>query len=243
MSLRTPFTELFAIEIPVLQVAIWRATSAELIATVGEAGAIFTTSDALLAQAARVRELTDRPFVVNHVVPSLDEDAFAATLTAGPAAVSFALGSGGQGMARPESARWRSYRRSPMRSGPLPCSPQAAWPTAAAWPPRWRSAGLEPTSARAFSFRAQSTARRLRGRCRAGSLPSGLALMSVTASARRHGRSTSWAHVGRARTSSARRARRAPAGRGAGARACRGGTGHGARPSCGGQTIACQLAW
>lgn len=88
MSLRTPFTELFAIEIPVLQAAIWPATSAELIAAVGEAGAIgsigaiFTTSDALLAQVARVRELTDRPFVVNQVVPSLDEDMFAATLTA-----------------------------------------------------------------------------------------------------------------------------------------------------------------
>jgi nitronate monooxygenase/enoyl-[acyl-carrier protein] reductase II len=110
MSLRTPFTELFGIEIPVLQAAIWPAASPALVAAVGEAGAIgslgaiFTPADALLAQIARVRELTDRPFVVNHVVPSLDEDAFAATLVARPAAVSFALGAPGELVARAREA-------------------------------------------------------------------------------------------------------------------------------------------
>jgi enoyl-[acyl-carrier protein] reductase II len=39
-----------------------------------------------------VRELTNRPFAVNHVVPLLDEEAFEATLEARPAVVSFALG-------------------------------------------------------------------------------------------------------------------------------------------------------
>jgi enoyl-[acyl-carrier protein] reductase II len=43
----------------------------------------------------RVRELTERPFVVNHVVPQLDEEAFEATLEDPPAAVSFALGDPG----------------------------------------------------------------------------------------------------------------------------------------------------
>jgi len=68
------------------------------VAAVSEAGAIgtvaalFTTGADLSAQIERVRALTERPFVVNHVVPSFDEDAFQATLEARPAAVSFALG-------------------------------------------------------------------------------------------------------------------------------------------------------
>jgi nitronate monooxygenase/enoyl-[acyl-carrier protein] reductase II len=96
--LRTPFCELFDIEAPVLQAAIWPATSPELVAAVSESGAlgtvaaIFSTGDALREQIERVRSLTDRPFVVNHVVPNFDEEAFQATLGARPAAVSFALG-------------------------------------------------------------------------------------------------------------------------------------------------------
>jgi nitronate monooxygenase/enoyl-[acyl-carrier protein] reductase II len=107
---RTTFTELFEIEIPVLQAAIWPATSAELVAAVcesgalGSIGAVFTGADALLAQIERVRALTDKPFVVNHVVPQIDEDAFAATLEARPAAVSFALGHPGELVARAHAA-------------------------------------------------------------------------------------------------------------------------------------------
>jgi NAD(P)H-dependent flavin oxidoreductase YrpB (nitropropane dioxygenase family) len=40
--LRTPFCELFEIEVPILQAAIWPATSPELVAAVGEAGALGT---------------------------------------------------------------------------------------------------------------------------------------------------------------------------------------------------------
>lgn len=50
----------------------------------------------MLAQIGAVRDLTQRPFVVNHVVPMLDEEAFAATLEARPAGVSFALGDPGE---------------------------------------------------------------------------------------------------------------------------------------------------
>jgi enoyl-[acyl-carrier protein] reductase II len=39
-----------------------------------------------------VRELTSRPFAVNHLVPLLDDEAFEATLEAKPAVVSLALG-------------------------------------------------------------------------------------------------------------------------------------------------------
>ncbi len=99
--LSTPFSELFEIEAPILQAAIWPATSPELVAAVSEAGAlgtvaaIFSGADGLAAQIERVRALTTRPFVVNHVVPTLDEDAFQTTLDAQPAGVSFALGNPG----------------------------------------------------------------------------------------------------------------------------------------------------
>ena len=99
--LRTPFCELLDIEAPILQAAIWPATSPELVAAVSGAGAIgtiagiFGTVDGLRGQIESVRGLTDRPFVVNHVVSTLDEDAFQATLDARPAAVSFALGDPG----------------------------------------------------------------------------------------------------------------------------------------------------
>lgn len=96
--LRTRFCELFDIEAPVLQAPIWPGTSAELIAAVSEAGGlgslgtVFEPADRVRAQIERIRGLTDKAFVVNHVVPQLDEDAFEATLRARPAAVSFALG-------------------------------------------------------------------------------------------------------------------------------------------------------
>jgi enoyl-[acyl-carrier protein] reductase II len=96
--IRTRFCELFGIEVPVLQAPIWPAASPELVAAVGDAGAIgslgavFGTRETVTAEIERVRELSDRPFVVNHVVTQLDEDAFEATLEAKPAAVSFALG-------------------------------------------------------------------------------------------------------------------------------------------------------
>jgi enoyl-[acyl-carrier protein] reductase II len=108
--LRTPFCELFDIEAPILQAAIWPATSPELVAAVSEAGAlgtiaaIFSTREGLVEQMERVRALTDRPFVVNHVVPAFDEHAFQATLDAQPAAVSFALGHPGALVERAHAA-------------------------------------------------------------------------------------------------------------------------------------------
>jgi nitronate monooxygenase/enoyl-[acyl-carrier protein] reductase II len=108
--LRTPFCELFDIDAPILQAAVWPATSPELVAAVSNAGAIgtiagiFGTRDSLTGQIERVRALTDRPFVVNHVVPSLDEQAFEATLEARPAAVSFALGHPGPLVERAHAA-------------------------------------------------------------------------------------------------------------------------------------------
>jgi enoyl-[acyl-carrier protein] reductase II len=99
--IRTRFCELFGIEAPILQAAIWPGTAPALVAAVSEAGglgsigALFTSAEQLRDQIEQVRARTERPFAVNHVVPVLDEDAFAATLEARPAAVSFALGDPG----------------------------------------------------------------------------------------------------------------------------------------------------
>lgn len=108
--LHTRFCELFDIEVPLLQAAIWPATAPELVAAVSDAGAlgslgaVFGSADRVRQQMERVRELTDRPFVVNHVVPMLDEEAFEATLESPPAAVSFALGDPGGLVDRVHSA-------------------------------------------------------------------------------------------------------------------------------------------
>jgi nitronate monooxygenase/enoyl-[acyl-carrier protein] reductase II len=81
-----------------MQAAIWPATSPELVAAVSEAGglgsvgSVFETAESVQGQIARVREMTQRPFAVNHVVPLLDEEAFEATLEAKPAVISLALG-------------------------------------------------------------------------------------------------------------------------------------------------------
>ena len=99
--LQTQFSKLFDLEVPVLQAAIWPATAPELVAAVSEAGglgsvgAVFGSAEQIVEQMRRVRALTQRPFVVNHVVPLLDEAAFQATLDEPPAAVSFALGDPG----------------------------------------------------------------------------------------------------------------------------------------------------
>ena len=42
--LRTAFCDLLGIDVPVLQAAVWPATSPELVAAVGEAGAIGTVA-------------------------------------------------------------------------------------------------------------------------------------------------------------------------------------------------------
>ena len=99
--MRTPICDLMGVEVPVVQAAIWPATSPELVAAVSEAGglgsigAVFESAESVDGQIASVRRLTDRPFAVNYVVPLLDEDAFEATLEAKPAVISFALGDPG----------------------------------------------------------------------------------------------------------------------------------------------------
>ena len=108
--LHTPLCDLLGIAHPIVQAAIWPATSPALVAAVsnagalGSLGAVFESADSLRQQITQVRALTDRPFAVNHVVPLLNEEAFAITLEAGPAVISFALGDPGDLVARAHDA-------------------------------------------------------------------------------------------------------------------------------------------
>src|SRR5919197_111160 len=110
IMLRTPVCDVLGIQHPVVQAAIWPATAPELAAAVsnagglGSLGAVFTSAESLERQITRVRELTTRPFAVNHVVPLLDEDAFALTLEARPAVISLALGDPGDFVDRAHAA-------------------------------------------------------------------------------------------------------------------------------------------
>jgi enoyl-[acyl-carrier protein] reductase II len=76
-------------------------TSPALAAAVSEAGALGSVgawnrpTDQLRSELGELFDLTDRPFAVNHVVPDLNPEAFAATLERAPTVVSFALDQAG----------------------------------------------------------------------------------------------------------------------------------------------------
>jgi nitronate monooxygenase/enoyl-[acyl-carrier protein] reductase II len=93
--LRTPLCDLLGIDVPVLGAAFGPWEQVELAAAVCEAGGLGSVGTAvrpladLRLQWARLRELTDRPFAINHTARPLDEAAFAATLAERPRAISF----------------------------------------------------------------------------------------------------------------------------------------------------------
>ena len=102
VGLRSPLCDLIGIEFPIIQAGMSIFTSPALAAAVSDAGALGSLgawnrpADQLRRDLAELRELTERPFAVNHVVPDLDADAFAATLEDAPAVVSFALDDAGE---------------------------------------------------------------------------------------------------------------------------------------------------
>jgi len=108
--LHTRVCDNLGIEVPIMQAAIWPATSPQLVAAVseigglGSIGSVFESAESLEGQLARVRELTGRPFAVNQVVPLLDEEAFEVTLQAEPAGISLALGDPGALVERAHAA-------------------------------------------------------------------------------------------------------------------------------------------
>src|SRR5262245_57438817 len=108
--LRTPLCDLLQVDHPILLAPMGSATSAEFAAAASNAGILGSiatlgrTTEAILRDLAAIRDLTDRPFSVNHVPQTLDETAFAATLALRPAVISFALGDPGDLVQRAHDA-------------------------------------------------------------------------------------------------------------------------------------------
>ena len=110
--IRTPLCELLGIEHPIIQAGMGAWTSASLAAEVSNAGGLGSISsflrpaEDLSRQLASIRELTRRPFAVNHVVPDLDErpELFELGLTAQPKLVSLALADPGDLVRRAHGA-------------------------------------------------------------------------------------------------------------------------------------------
>jgi len=104
--LHTPLCELLGIQVPLIQAGMSVYTSPGLAAAVSNAGALGSLgawtrpADQLRKDLVDLREHTDRPFAVNHVVPDLDRAAIDITLDAAPAVVSFALDDAGDLMGR-----------------------------------------------------------------------------------------------------------------------------------------------
>lgn len=108
--MRTRICDLLNIRYPIVQAGMGPFTSAELVAAVSAAGALGSlgTSNRPAAnvreEIARIRERTDRPFAVNFLTTTLDEECFAATLAAKVPVISFALGDPGEYVRRAHDA-------------------------------------------------------------------------------------------------------------------------------------------
>jgi nitronate monooxygenase/enoyl-[acyl-carrier protein] reductase II len=93
--LRTPLCGLLGIEAPIIGAPFGPWEQVDLAAALCGAGAMGSLGTGLRsvpelrAQWERLRELTDRPFAINHTNRPFDEAAFEATLEAAPAAISF----------------------------------------------------------------------------------------------------------------------------------------------------------
>ena len=96
--LRTPLCDLLGIDVPVLCAPFGPWDEVGLAAAVCEAGGLGGLGTAvrsvpeLEAQWQRLRELTGKPFAINHTIRPFEEEAFEATLRFAPAAISFHIG-------------------------------------------------------------------------------------------------------------------------------------------------------
>ena len=95
--LKTPLCDVFGIEVPIILAPMGTCTSAEFAAAVsnegglGGIGSLFRSTAAVKRDIDAVRELTTRPFAVNHIPQALDAEVFRHTLAARPPVISFAL--------------------------------------------------------------------------------------------------------------------------------------------------------
>lgn len=96
--LRTPLCDLLGIETPILLAPFGPWEEVDLAAAVSNAGGLGSvgtavrSADELRTQWKRLRDLTDRPFAINHTGRPFNEEAFHATLEFRPAAISFHMG-------------------------------------------------------------------------------------------------------------------------------------------------------
>jgi len=85
-NLQTPVCDLLGIQLPIFQAGMSTYTTPDLVAAVSNAGGLgiigglFRDADELHEEILKVRQLTSRPFGVNHVVSQLDPDAIDVTL-------------------------------------------------------------------------------------------------------------------------------------------------------------------
>jgi enoyl-[acyl-carrier protein] reductase II len=95
---RTRLCELLDIEVPIVLAPFGPWDQVDLAAAVCRAGGLGSLGTAVRSvgelrdQWHRLRELTDRPFAINHTGRPFNEEAFAATLEFGPAVMSFHMG-------------------------------------------------------------------------------------------------------------------------------------------------------
>ncbi len=99
--LKTPLCDILGIEVPIILAPMGSCTSAEFAAAVsnegglGGIGTLTRAADAIKRDIDVVKGLTNRHFAVNHIPPTLIPEAWAHTLAARPAVISFALGDPG----------------------------------------------------------------------------------------------------------------------------------------------------
>jgi enoyl-[acyl-carrier protein] reductase II len=96
--LRTPVCDLLGIDVPIIGAPFgpWdqvdQAAAISAAGALGSVGTVVRSVAELQQQWQRLRELTDRPFAINHTIRPFSPEAFQATLDFAPAAISFHLG-------------------------------------------------------------------------------------------------------------------------------------------------------
>jgi NAD(P)H-dependent flavin oxidoreductase YrpB (nitropropane dioxygenase family) len=108
--LQTPICDLLGIQLPIFQAGMSSYTTPELVAAVSNAGGLgiigglSRAPDELREEIRKVRELTSRPFGVNHVVSQLDPDAIDVTIELRVPVISLAWGKAGEIVRRAHDA-------------------------------------------------------------------------------------------------------------------------------------------
>lgn len=105
--LRTPLCDLLGINVPIIQAGISVLSSAELVAAVSNAGGLGSLGACRRSPddpSQQIREMTDKPFEVNYVVPEINDDILNIILQAKPAVISFALDDPGENVKRAHDA-------------------------------------------------------------------------------------------------------------------------------------------